>query len=64
MLDAASGMSYLESKKIVHRDFACRNLLVYENYVVKVADFGLSKSIQGEAEIISGKFPVKWFFNI
>ena len=40
-------MHYLESKNILHRDLALRNLLVTTHgttkYVVKVGDFGLSK---------------------
>ena len=44
----AVGMGYLESKHVVHRDLALRNLLVTtqgeeEKYLVKVADFGLSR---------------------
>lgn len=27
-MGACSGMAFLESKKILHRDLACRNLLV------------------------------------
>jgi len=42
---AAQGMNYLHQNKpkIVHRDLKSLNLLVDENYNVKVADFGLSK---------------------
>ena len=29
-LDVARGLSYLHSKKIVHRDVACRNLLIFD----------------------------------
>ena len=29
-VDAARGLSYLHSKKIVHRDVACRNLLIFD----------------------------------
>jgi serine/threonine protein kinase len=28
LLDAAKGMEYLSSQKVLHRDLACRNLLV------------------------------------
>ncbi len=40
MRDAAAGMKYLESKKIVHRDLSARNLLVKREDgrdIVKVA---------------------------
>lgn len=41
---AAQGMNALHSMKpaILHRDFKTANLLVDENWVVKVADFGLA----------------------
>lgn len=39
----ASGMTYLASRKIMHGDLAARNILVGENFVAKISDFGLSK---------------------
>lgn len=44
-LDIARGMNYLHncSPPIVHRDLKTSNLLVDKNWMVKVADFGLSR---------------------
>ncbi len=36
-LDITEGMAYLHSKRIIHRDLKSHNLLVDENWTVKVA---------------------------
>ncbi|XP_045158663.1 tyrosine-protein kinase SRK3-like isoform X2 [Mercenaria mercenaria] len=58
----ASGMAYLEANKKIHRDLAARNILVGENNVVKVADFGLAKIIEDDEynPKHGTKFPIKW----
>ena len=42
----AEGMCYLESQNYIHRDLAARNILVGENNVCKVGDFGLARLIK------------------
>ncbi|XP_054929582.1 tyrosine-protein kinase Btk isoform X1 [Dermacentor andersoni] len=61
-LQVASGMAYLELHNYIHRDLAARNCLVGENYVVKVADFGLARYVIDDEYTSSGgaKFPIKW----
>lgn len=41
-------MSYLEQEHYIHRDLAARNVLVGENNVVKIADFGMARLIQDD----------------
>ena len=36
-------MAYLEKKNYIHRDLRAANILVGENNIVKVADFGLAR---------------------
>lgn len=42
-LDLARGLSYLHSKKIVHRDVKTENMLLDANRTVKIADFGVAR---------------------
>uniref|UniRef100_A0A914WNL6 Protein kinase domain-containing protein n=1 Tax=Plectus sambesii TaxID=2011161 RepID=A0A914WNL6_9BILA len=41
----AHAVEFLMNKSILHRDLALRNMLLTDGYIVKVADFGLSRQI-------------------
>ncbi|XP_061784123.1 tyrosine-protein kinase FRK [Nerophis lumbriciformis] len=59
----ASGMAFLELQNYIHRDLAARNVLVGENNICKVADFGLARVFQNDpvyAAREGTKLPVKW----
>ncbi|XP_072335438.1 fibroblast growth factor receptor 2-like isoform X9 [Scyliorhinus torazame] len=59
----ARGMEYLASQKCIHRDLAARNVLVTENNVMKIADFGLARDVNNidyYKKTTNGRLPVKW----
>lgn len=64
--DVCRGMLFLEQKSCLHRDLACRNLLLSDGgKTIKIADFGLSKIVNknGFAARTNGylsKIPIRW----
>ncbi|XP_044250142.1 fibroblast growth factor receptor homolog 1 [Drosophila takahashii] len=59
----ARGMDYLASRRCIHRDLAARNVLVSDDYVLKIADFGLARDIQSTEyyrKNTNGRLPIKW----
>ncbi|XP_066134874.1 fibroblast growth factor receptor 3 isoform X2 [Saccopteryx bilineata] len=59
----ARGMEYLASQKCIHRDLAARNVLVTEDKVMKIADFGLARDVHNldyYKKTTNGRLPVKW----
>jgi len=57
-------MEYLQTLRYVHRDLAARNILVANEALVKIADFGLTKFIPSDKEyyrvLQPGESPVFW----
>ncbi|XP_065203142.1 fibroblast growth factor receptor 2-like [Planococcus citri] len=59
----ANGMAHLASMKCIHRDLAARNILVTADYMMKIADFGLTRNVKNSEyykKTTEGRLPVKW----
>lgn len=59
----ARGMEYLASRKCIHRDLAARNVLVSDDFIMKIADFGLARDLHSQdyyRKTTDGRLPVKW----
>ncbi|CAH8870213.1 unnamed protein product [Trichobilharzia szidati] len=63
----ADGMAYLQSRGIIHRDLATRNVLVTSPDHLQITDFGLAKMLESEEEakrneviVCSGRVPIRW----
>ena len=54
--EIASGMEYISSLDIVHKDLAARNILLDKDYACKISDFGCCQPTK--------KVPIRWMVNI
>ena len=65
MIQVADAMRYLEKNKLVHRDLACRNVLLLSEDQAKVTDFGMSRALDVQRDYYKsqnvGKWPLKWY---
>ncbi|KAH7715711.1 Protein F09A5.2 [Aphelenchoides avenae] len=58
----SDGMNFLSSKGYVHRDLAARNVLLTEDIVAKISDFGLCRFTNENLYVTQrgGKLPIRW----
>ncbi|CAI5514404.1 unnamed protein product [Closterium sp. Naga37s-1] len=59
-MDVAKGMDFLHKNNIIHRDLKAANLLMDENEVVKVADFGVARVKAGSGIMTAETGTYRW----
>jgi len=54
------GLRYLAEVGVIHRDVALRNMLLTNNDIIKISDFGLAASIDPKLAVSPNKTPQYW----
>lgn len=50
-------------KGVIHRDLSCRNILVGDNELLKICDFGLAKETleyMSQPALMKTELPIRW----
>jgi serine/threonine protein kinase len=48
--DIISGLNFLTTHGVIHRDIAARNILLNHKHIAKIGDFGMAKVLEDDEE--------------
>ena len=61
MRQILSGVRYMHSQKVFHRDLKPQNILISNNGIIKIADFGLSRIVGHQLQTMSKEIETLWY---
>ena len=61
MKQLLEGCAYLHKRKFLHRDLKPRNLLLNNDGILKIADFGLAKLHNDQFALLSANMTTLWY---
>eukprot|EP00469_Lotharella_globosa_P012957 CAMPEP_0167782256 /NCGR_PEP_ID=MMETSP0111_2-20121227/6411_1 /TAXON_ID=91324 /ORGANISM="Lotharella globosa, Strain CCCM811" /LENGTH=954 /DNA_ID=CAMNT_0007673057 /DNA_START=24 /DNA_END=2888 /DNA_ORIENTATION=+ len=60
--DICAGLAFLHGNRIVHRDLACRNILLKADGTALIADYGLSRKLKDTEDYYSAESKFAWMW--
>ena len=61
--DIIHGLEYIHNNKVIHRDIKPQNLLLSENGVAKLSDFGVAQEFQGDDDSLQRTVGTPAFYS-
>lgn len=61
MYQLITGVDYCHSRRIIHRDLKPQNILVTEDKVIKIADFGLARVYTIPIKTLTHEIETLWY---
>ncbi|CEM25068.1 unnamed protein product [Vitrella brassicaformis CCMP3155] len=61
MYQILNGIAYMHCKGLIHRDLKPQNILMTTDWIVKIADFGLARTVTIPNKLMSHEVATQWY---